>query len=578
MNFSFAIIGGGLTGVSMIFQFVEKIREKAQRGRLDPSEISIRMFERQDVFGPGFPHSEKNAMPCHLINMCAQDMGIISGRPEDFQLWAHNHRKVIKEQFKWMPRLDVSDFRQPRCDYYPRFVMGEYLKGRFGETLQKARNLGLKVELFPGCEVTDLLEESAGVRLEVKNLHNGERFSTHADRALIATGHWFEEEERAGYFASPWPGEKLQKGIPKGERVAVIGSSLSALDAALALTSDGEFVRDDHGRLRYLPPAHPKKIRLYSRRGLLPKVRGKTGVYRNKFLTLENVKRLTVENNGQLPLNDAFRLLESDLVAAYGHRIDWAKVLDPPGTSMDRLRDSLKDAKEGDGPHGALLWQTVLTQTFPLVRRLYTLLSPEDRERFVRNYDTLFFSYAAPMPLINGEKLLALMESGTVDVVRLGNEYRFMKQDPKGWYAFVYRNHQFVEERDRYRYVIDARGQDKSYETNSSELARNLLGSGTVQIEALPYFDQRKARHGANDDDQEKPIQTYITGSIWIDPETHHLVRIGKDGRRTVSDRVYAVGPMTRGQIIDASMAYASAVSTAGIAEDLIGFLEKPQS
>jgi uncharacterized NAD(P)/FAD-binding protein YdhS len=536
------------------------------------------VFEKQDVFGPGFPHSEKNAMPFHLINMCAQDMGIIADKPEDFQNWADNHQKVIQNKINSNAFFNGSDLLKDHCEYYPRSVMGEYLKSRFEESIRKARQLGLQLDLYPRCEVIDLLEGSSRVRLTVKNLNSGKRFSTDADRVLIATGHWFEREGQDHYFPSPWPAKNLTTGIPQGESVAIIGTSLSALDAALALAADGEFVRDDHGGLVYLPSSNPRKIRLYSRQGLLPKIRGKMGEYKNKFLTLENVERLTIENDGILHLNTLFQLLESDLVAAYGHPIDWAKILSPPGSPVELLRGYLVDAKRGDGTNGALLWQTVLNQTFPLVRRLYTNLPTEDRERFDKKYNTLFFSYASPMPLINGEELMALMESGTVHVVKLGNDYQIVKDDSRGCYDFVYKNHLGVQKRDSYNYVIDARGQEKSFETNTSELAQNLLRSGTVQIEELPYFDHRKAHNGESNDDHEKQFRTYRTGSVWIDPETHHVLRKGSTGNKTVSDRIYAVGAMTRGQIIDASMAYAGAVSTAKIAEELTDLLKKTQS
>jgi uncharacterized NAD(P)/FAD-binding protein YdhS len=453
--------------------------------------------------------------------------------------------------------------------------MGEYLRWRFQETIEKARQLGLRVDFHSRCEVADLVEECARIRLTVNNLKSGKRFLTHADRVLIATGHWFEQEEQDHCFPSPWPPEKLLKGIPEGERVAIIGSSLSALDATLTLTVDGEFLRDDNGRLIYFPSSNPRSIRLYSRRGLLPRVRGKMGVYRNRFLTLENVERLGAKNNNMVPLKTIFRLLESDLEAAYGHRIEWQSILNPKRTPIELLRDYLKDAQEGDGPNGTLLWQTLLHQAFPLLRSLYANLPAEDRERFDKDYTTLFFSYASLMPLINGEKLLALMESGTLDVVKLGDDYGFIRDDSKGCFEFVYRNQRGVERRDSCKYVIDARGQKKSFETNPSELAKNLLRSGTVQIEEIPYSGQPKAHNSERVDNPEKRSRTYRTGSIWIDPETHHLVTKGADGKRTISETIYAVGAMTRGQTIDASMAYASAVSTAKIAEDLMSFLNR---
>ena len=105
-------------------------------------------------------------------------------------------------------------------------------------------------------------------------------------------------------------------------------------------------------------------------------------------------------------------------------------------------------------------------------------------------------------------------------------------------------------------------------------MAQNLLRSGTVQIEEVPYLDQHKAHGETDDDGLEKSNRTYRSGSLWIDPDTHQAMRKNTKGEITRSVRIYAVGSMTRGQIIDASMAYGSAVSTACIADDIIGYLK----
>jgi uncharacterized NAD(P)/FAD-binding protein YdhS len=148
-------------------------------------------------------------------------------------------------------------------------------------------------------EVIDLEERSDDkIHLTVKNLLSGSIFSCIADRILLATGHWFEKQEQHNYSPSPWPARNLLERIPEGEKVAVIGTSLSAIEVVLTLTSDGRFIRDDSDKLVYVPPPNPRRFALYSRRGLLPKVRGKMGKYRNRFLTRKKLDSLTAENQG----------------------------------------------------------------------------------------------------------------------------------------------------------------------------------------------------------------------------------------------------------------------------------------
>ena len=60
---------------------------------------------------------------------------------------------------------------------------------------------------------------------------------------------------------------------------------------------------------------------------------------------------------------------------------------------------------------------------------------------------------------------------------------------------------------------------------------------------------------------------------VWIDPDTH-LVRCREpDGAIKTSRRLYAVGAMTRSQIIDTSMARGIVRSTALVADDLDKYL-----
>ena len=572
MSFNFAIIGGGLTATAMLYQIVEKLRQNIDLGILIPSRIKIQIFEKQETFGSGFPHSDRNVMPFHITNMCAKDMGILFGNPADFQEWVIHHQHSLQEQY---PYMDDVSFGRGGCNHYPRAIMGAYLTHRFHEAYQNAQALGLAVELYSRSEVIDLKERHDKIHLTVKNRLSGSTFSCIADRVLLATGHWFEEKERNNYFPSPWPAKNLLERIPKGEKVAVIGTSLSAIEVVLTLTSDGHFIRDDSDKLVYVPPANPRRFALYSRGGLLPKVRGKMGKYRNRFLTRKKLESLIAENQGYLSLEAVFQLLNSELEAAYGHAINWETVVSPTRPPAELLQQYLEDARNGDGPDGELVWQTVLHQSFDMVREIYLRLSLEDRERFDKTYTAVFFTHAATQPAINAEKMLALMKSGLVEVFKLGRNYQFVKNDTKNGWEFVYQDFNGRTKRDAYRYVVNARGQAKSIQADPSPLTKNLLKRGIVQNEETQSV-QKEDRQGNRSATQPKnKLHTYKTGSMWIDPETHHVMRQASDNIPTRSKAIYAVGAMTRGQIIDASMAHGIVQSTARIAHHWVDDLKQ---
>jgi hypothetical protein len=325
----------------------------------------------------------------------------------------------------------------------------------------------------------------------------------------------------------------------------------------------------------YASSENARRFFLYSRRGLLPKVRGKIGKHQNKFLNRENLDCLLAANRHQLTLQAIFKLLNQELENAYGQPIDWNEVLNPSGQPADLLQRYLEDAIHGDGPQGELIWQTILHQSFDMVQDIYLNLSLDERMRFDSEYTSAFFTHAATQPIINAEKMLALMKAGMVDVIKLGPDYRLIRDEIKDCYEFIYRDGRGNLKKDAYRYVVDARGQAKSLEANPSIFIQNLITSGTVLIEEIRPLDP--ITHSFQDIAGESATadNAYRTGSIWIDPATYHIMQRGPQDYITRSETIYAVGAMTRGQIITASMVRGIVQATSKIAEDLVNYLTK---
>ena len=570
-DFNFAIVGGGLTATAMLVQFVGKVHQYASQKQLEPPKIGIQIFEKQNILGPGFPHSDNFVLPFHITNMCASDMGILDDEPNDFQRWVVENSENLKSRFPWFQDYALgADRIGNKCNHYPRAIMGEYLKTRFQAAVQLAEHVGLRIKLYPSSEVVDLKQEDSKLCLWVRDLSDDRYYSSYADHVLLATGHWIEKNNQENFFHSPWPADKLLRNIPEGAKIAVIGTSLSAIETLLTLTSDGEFIRSPAGRLVFRPPDKYRTFCLYSRRGLLPKVRGKTGARKNKYLNRENLNRLLSETGGVLSLKAIFNLLNTELEDAYGHSIDWKEIINPSGKPAELLQKHLNDAIHGDGLNGELIWQTILVQSFDMVRDIYLNLSLEDRKRFDKNYTSVFFTHAASQPSVNAEKLLALMQAGIVQVKKLGKDYRLIKNEASGCYEFIYRDDRGRLNKDAYRYVVNARGQEKSLATNPSALVRNLIKSGTLQIENIHSADP------AADDDLNVSSKSDISGSdhrlgsLLVDPETYRVLEVKSDKKTERSNCIYAVGAMTRGQIINASMARGIVQATSRIADDLL--------
>jgi uncharacterized NAD(P)/FAD-binding protein YdhS len=550
----------------MLCQLVDKTQARCDSGQIDARVFDIAIFEKTDDFGPGFPHNGRFMMPYHITNMCAADMGVYADRPGDFQIWVNRNLARLMISFPTFPAevFDPASSGSP-CKHYPRAFMGEYLRTRFHQAMQTARQIGMTVTPYPLHEVTDVRPDGNTVRLVAQKITAGSRLNMCADAALLATGHWFPESRRTNFFDSPWPAAKLLESIPPGASVAVIGTSLSAIETVLTLTSDGHFRHQSEGRITYVPSRKPRKITLYSRRGLLPKVRGKKGSYRNQFLNASLFNHHGRQYHNLLTLKNTFRQLNLELESAYGGPFDWSQVLHPSDRPIKNLNRYIIEAENGDGPEGELIWQTVLSQTFPFIKDWYAGLTDHDRQAFDQKFTSIFFTHAATQPRINAAKLLALMQAKLVRVVKLGLDYRFEWDKPQSRYRFDYVDSEGNAKTDTYHYVVNARGQQKSLKTNPSRLAQNLIASGCVQLDIELGLQEKIKGSPAR---RELSQKIYPTGSLNIDPNSHRVFPFpsGSCG----AGAVYAVGAMTRGKIINSSMAHGISMSTATIAENIL--------
>jgi uncharacterized NAD(P)/FAD-binding protein YdhS len=545
-----SIIGGGLTGTAMLWQSIRQASMAAHRRPGLPSRIRLRIFEKQKQFGPGFPHSKDMVLPFHITNMCAADMGIFPENPGDFQAWTVRNQDALIKRFNWFRRFLGHQHEFSRvCDHFPRAIMGEYLKTRFFQAVALARQMGMTVEPHCSTEVFEMQQDSGRLRLFCRNLATGKETVITSAQVLIATGHWQKQRRDPFFFPSPWPAQTLRQCIPMGAKVGIIGTSLSAIETLLTLTSENRFGRSETGDLMYHPPENTRTFCLFSRKGLLPKVRGRTGSYRNQFFCPDMLEKSLAGNTRPHSWEAVFNLLNAELHSAYGRPFIWDEIMTPSGTPEAVLAQSIREAIEGDNPEGDILWQTVLLQGLAAVKQVYLSATPAQRKMFEERYASAFFTHAATQPIINAEKLLALIRAGIVEIKRLGSSYQLLKDDPEGRYVFVYKDRDGHERKEPCSFVVDARGQNKSILTDPSSLTQSMVAQGIVLLEASQSADTSRDGAGTSE------AGIHETGSIWICPDTHQVLQRSVDGQIRPSDSLYAVGAMVRGQIIDASMA-----------------------
>ncbi|MBN4793424.1 FAD-NAD(P)-binding protein, partial [Enterobacter cloacae] len=122
---------------------------------------------------------------------------------------------------------------------------------------------------YESSKVTDLQANPTGVSLWINQASQ----PVEVDFAAIASGHlWPETDAQARkFFPSPWTG--LMEAQISACRVGILGTSLSAIDAAMAVVSQhGNFTTNTDRSLQFTrkPDSQNLKLTLMSRSGVLP--------------------------------------------------------------------------------------------------------------------------------------------------------------------------------------------------------------------------------------------------------------------------------------------------------------------
>lgn len=221
-----AIIGAGFSGTALAVQLL----------RLLPAGAHVELIDRSPLAGRGMAYG--TCSPSHWLNVPAAGMSMDPTDADGFLRW-------LKGRY---PHFGPADF-------VPRLLYAQYLSDELAQARALARQRGVMLTQTHG-EVLDIERTATAQRLKLADGH-----ATVADTVVLATGHlpprplpvagarWGEP----GFVADPYEPGWLPA-LPTASRVLLLGSSLTAVDALMALQDRG--VRGP--------------VWLLSRRGLLP--------------------------------------------------------------------------------------------------------------------------------------------------------------------------------------------------------------------------------------------------------------------------------------------------------------------
>lgn len=433
---SIAIIGAGPTGVYTL----EALRRSGV-----PCAVTV--FEAADQAGPGIPYAAAH----NAVDLLANIAGVeIPPLMESLNSWA------IRQPDDRLRRLGIAEIAGDDRAFFPRVAIGEWLRDQF-DLISADFSAPQKLEVRCSTVVTDVVAGAEGctVQWQDRSGHCGDdRF----DRVVVATGYGRSDcpVDLAGSSVS----------VPSERRLVIVGTSLSGIDAVVALAQErGHFVGEG-AELRY-EVSEDWHATMVSRRGLLPEADYWFPVPSEplRHFTLAAATQLLTGSDGDL--DKLFELFTRDLGECdpvYAANIglhaatpdDFAARYYAERLSSDPFaaaRRNLAVARSTHRLKQTSAWRYAILRAHETFADVLPVLTANDLRRFDRGLKSVFIDNYAAVPHLSIERLLALHEAGVLDLKATGPEYLLEQQSDGVWFL------QTKSWRRQFDAVVDARGQ-----------------------------------------------------------------------------------------------------------------------
>lgn len=399
----------------------------------------ITVYEVQASAGLGSPYRPGWNDPAMLSNIASIEIPPVN---ETLLAWLRGQSSAQLQAIG----VDVSEVNDRA--FMPRVVLGRYFEEQFQVLVERIRAAGNRVEICTGVRVVDAANTPEGMLLTLTPAQGGAASQARFDHVVLATGHQWpsQQEVRPGYFLSPWPAASLA--AVGSVDVGIRGSSLTAMDAAVAIAgAHGGFVRQDEGLVyEAAPGTEGLSITMMSRKGLLPEADFYFPLPHAplEICTAEALEALKAEE-GDL-LDAVFDLFRSELLAvdpAYAEAKGLAEAtletfseayfaeraaVDP----FDWAADNLKEARENHAAQVTVPWRDAILRMHEVVASIVPRLDARQFERFSRLFKPVFVDTYGAVPHESVERMLALHRAGKLQVLALGDDYRLDTHRPEG--------------------------------------------------------------------------------------------------------------------------------------------------
>lgn len=462
-----AIVGVGPTGLYTFFSLLEA-----------GEPIAIAIYEQAEEAGVGMPYNDDENIRLMLANIASIEIPPLT---ETYLEWLRD------QDANRLARYGVDKDGLHERQFLPRILLGEYFRDQFLALVERGKASGFQIDVHESCRVTDLEAREDGVWLSAECQDEPQRF----DLAVIATGHVWPDEEEAtrSYYPSPWSG-LLEAAIPACS-VGIMGTSLSAIDAAMAVAAQhGRFVEEADDALRFEcdKGSDSLAITLMSRSGILPEADFYCPIPYEplRVATPKAIEREISAGPSGL-LDRVFSLVAREIEAADP---GWAERIVLPDLDADSFADAyfadrhrhdafrwaeynLTEVERNKREKHTVPWRYAILRLHEIVQDIVPELSEADRDRFDAGLSKVFVDNYAAIPAESIRRLLALRGAGVIELLELGVDYEMDVGDDGTAITLADETHEFDV-------FIDARGQ-KPLETKDlpfPTLRRQMLAVG----------------------------------------------------------------------------------------------------
>ena len=465
----FAIVGSGPTGIYTIAALV---------GHGAP--IAITVFEQGEQAGVGMPYGDDANTRLMLANIASIEIPPIGLTYLD---WLRG------QSADWLGRYGIEKDKLHDRQFLPRIVLGQYFRDQLHWLVEQGRTCGISIAIRENCRVTDIQARSDGVALWTE----ADEAPIHFDWIAIATGHVWPDADEAtrAYFPSPWSG-LVDAEIP-ARKIGIMGTSLSAIDATMAVVSQhGRFIESEGKSVSFelQPESADLTISLMSRTGILPEADFYCAIPYEPLACATSSALATEVAQGSAGLLDrCFSLFAEEIAIADPW---WAARISLSERSADDIADAyfadriahdpfrwaqfnLDEVEHNKRNRITVPWRYAILRMHEVFEEIVPALDETDRERFDCGMSRIFMDNYAAIPLQSIRRMLALHRANVLSLLELGTDYA--KNITEHGAMVSVNGCQYT-----FDVFIDARGQKplKTEDLPFPRLKKQLLAAGEV--------------------------------------------------------------------------------------------------